>query len=58
MVVVTDIDSTWRDPRTQSLAPADLALATRATGDACLTRGAVPAGWADAIPGSTLQECP
>lgn len=28
MVVVTDIDGTLRDPRTQSLAPADLALST------------------------------
>jgi predicted mannosyl-3-phosphoglycerate phosphatase (HAD superfamily) len=28
MVVVTDVDGTLRDPRTQSLAPADLALST------------------------------
>jgi predicted mannosyl-3-phosphoglycerate phosphatase (HAD superfamily) len=30
MVVVTDIDGTLRDPRTQSVAPADLALSTLA----------------------------
>jgi predicted mannosyl-3-phosphoglycerate phosphatase (HAD superfamily) len=33
MVVVTDVDGTLRDPRTQSLAPADLALATLAAHD-------------------------
>ena len=31
MVVVTDVDGTLRDPRTHSLAPADLALSTLAT---------------------------